>query len=143
MHVLYYQRSRTSETEERELGAHFVPLGTLLAESDWIVPQVPSGPATRNLLGRVELGQIKPGARIVNVANASVVNREAVIEALRSGRLGGFALDTFYDEPARDDDALLRFDNVILTGRLGGSPRFNALRDFEELITGLARELSS
>ena len=143
MRVLYYQRSRTSETEERELGAHFVPLETLLAESDWIVPQVPTGPATRNLLDRAELGQIKPGARIVNVANASVVNREAVVEALRSGRVGGFALDTFYDEPARDDDALLRFDNVILTGRLGGSPRFNALRDFEELITGLARELSS
>jgi phosphoglycerate dehydrogenase-like enzyme len=143
MSVLYHQRSRAAEAEERALGAKYVPLTALLEQSDWILPQVPTGPATRNLLDRRELEQIKPGARIVNVSNAAVVNREAVIAALKSGRLGGFALDTFYQEPAGNDDELLGFDNVILTGRMGGSPRFNALKDFEQLITGLAREFSS
>ena len=42
-----------------------------------------------------------------------------------------------------DDDELLTFDNVILTPRMGGSPRFNGLNDLEELITGLARALRS
>jgi phosphoglycerate dehydrogenase-like enzyme len=143
MHVLYHQRTRPAEAEERALNARYVTLDDLLAHSDWIVPQAPTGPGTRNLIDRRELQRIKPGARLVNVSNAQVVNREAVIEALKSGQLAGFALDTFYEEPARNDDELLSFDNVILTGRMGGSPRFNALKDFEELITGLAREIST
>jgi len=48
-----------------------------------------------------------------------------------------------YVEPMADDDPLLGFDNVILTPRMAGSPRFNGLNDFEELITGLARELGA
>ena len=114
----------------------------LLSESDWIVPQLPTGPGTRDLLGRTELSQIKSGACIVNVANAPIINREALIEALRSGRLRGLALDVHYSEPVPDDDELLAFDNVILTPRMAGSPRFNGLKDFEQLITGLARELA-
>ena len=143
MRVLYHQRSHTSEAEERDVNATYVPLATLLVESDWIVPQLPTGSGTRDLIGRVELAQIKPSACIVNVANAPIVNREAVIEALKSGRLAGFALDVFYQEPAPDDDELLRLPNVILTPRMAGSPRTNGLQDFEELITGLARELSA
>ena len=143
MNVLYHQRTRAPEAEERELKARHVPLPTLLAESDWIVPQLPTVPRTRDLLGRAELAQIKPGACIVNVANAPIINREALIEALRAGRLGGVALDVHYQEPVPDDDELLTFDNVILTPRMAGSPRFNGLNDFEQLITGLARELAA
>src|SRR4051812_35023378 len=52
MNVLYHQRTRAPESEERELGARHVPLATLLAESDWILPQLPTLPSTRDLLGR-------------------------------------------------------------------------------------------
>jgi phosphoglycerate dehydrogenase-like enzyme len=143
MRVLYHQRTRATDAEEREVKADYVPLATLLSESDWIVPQVPTGPGTRDLLGRAELSRIKPGACLVNVANAPIINREALIETLRSGQLGGVALDVFYQEPVPDDDDLLTFNNLILTPRMAGSPRFNGLNDFEELITGLARELAS
>lgn len=142
MRVLYHQRSRAPESEETELKATHVPLPRLLAESDWIIPQVPTGPGTRDLLGRAELAQVKPGACIVNVANAPIINREALIETLRAGRLGGFALDVMYQEPLPPDDELLTIDNVILTPRMAGSPRFNGLNDFEELITNLAREMT-
>jgi len=142
MNVLYHQRTRAPEAEEHELRARHVPLSTLLAESDWIVPQLPTLPSTRDLLGRAELAQIKPGACIVNVANAAIINRAALIETLRSGRLGGVALDVHDREPVADNDELLTFDNVILTPRMAGSPRFNGLNDFEQLITGLARELA-
>ncbi len=140
MRVIYHQRSRASAIEEAH--ATYAPFPTLLSESDWIVPQVPTGPGTRDLIGRAELSQIKPGACLVNVANAPIVNREAVIEALKSGRLAGFALDTFYQEPAPDDDELLHLPNVILTPRMAGSPRTNGLNDFEKLITRLAREVT-
>ncbi len=143
MHVLYYQRGRLPEAEERALTATYVQPTTLLAESDWIVPQVPTGPVTRNLLGRDELALLKPGGCLVNVSNAPVINRDALLEALRAGRLGGVALDVHHQEPLPEDDELLRFDNVILTPRMAGSPRHNGLNDFEELITGLARELAA
>ena len=143
MNTLYHQRTRAPEAEESELKARYVPLPTLLAESDWIVPQLPTGAGTRDLLGRAELSQVKRGACVVNVANAAIINREALIEALRAGRLGGAALDVQYQEPMADDDELLAFDNLILTPRMAGSPRFNGLKDFEQLITGLARELGT
>jgi glyoxylate reductase len=143
MRVLYYQRTRATEMDERATGARHVPLETLLAESDWIVPQVPTAPTTRDLIGRSELARIKSGACIVNVANAPIINRDALIEALRAGRLAGAALDIHYKEPVADDDELLSFDNVIMTPRMAGSPRFNGLNDFEEMITTLAREITT
>jgi len=141
MNVLYYQRSRAPESEE--LGAQHVPLATLLAESDFILPQLPTLPSTQDFLGRAEFAQVKRGAFLVNVSNAAVVNRDALIEALRKGQLGGAALDVHYKEPVAEDDELLSFDNVILTPRMAGSPRHNGLNDFEELITKLAREFAS
>jgi phosphoglycerate dehydrogenase-like enzyme len=142
MRILYFQRTRLAEADERHLQAHYVPLDRLLAESDWIVPQLPSGPATRHLLDRERLAKIKPGAMMVNVSRADVVERKALIAALASGRLAGFALDPLYEVPARDDDELLRLPNVLMVPHLAGSPRTNALQDFEELITGLAREIA-
>jgi phosphoglycerate dehydrogenase-like enzyme len=142
MNVLYHQRTRAPEAQERELKARHVPLSTLLEKSDWIVPQLPTSPSTRDFLGRAELAQIKPGACIVSVSNAAIINREALIEMLRAGRLGGVALDTHYQEPVHENDELLGFDNVIMTPRMAGSPRHNALNDFEQMITGLARELA-
>ena len=143
MRVLYYQRSRLPAAEERALTATYTQPAALLAESDWIVPQVPTEAVTRNLIGRDELALVKPGACLVNVSNAPVINREALLEALQAGRLGGVALDVHYQEPVAEDDELLRFENVILTPRMAGSPRFNGLNDFEELITGLVRELTA
>jgi phosphoglycerate dehydrogenase-like enzyme len=141
MRVLYFQRTRLPESEERRFHATYMPLPALLAESDWIVPQVPRTPATRGMIGRAELAHAKPGACIVNVADAAVIERDAAIEALREGRIGGYALDPLYQEPMREDDELLRFDNAVLTPHMGGSPRFNGLNDLEQLITGLARAL--
>ena len=143
MKVLYHQRTRVPESEERELGARHVSLPALLAESDWILPQLPTLPSTRDIIGRAEFARMKRGAYLVNVANAPIVNREALIEALRAGPIAGAALDIHYKEPVPEDDELLSFDNLILTPRMAGSPRFNGLNDFEELITGLARELAA
>jgi phosphoglycerate dehydrogenase-like enzyme len=141
MQVRYYQRTKLSDAEERELHVRYAPLDTLLAESDWVIPQLPSGPTTRNLIGRGEIQRMKPGACIVNVSRADVVERAAVIAALRSGHLGGFALDPLYEEPGRDDDELLGLDNAVLIPHIAAQPRFNALDDISDMIAALAREL--
>jgi phosphoglycerate dehydrogenase-like enzyme len=142
MRTLYTQRRRLDEHEERALSVAFAPLDTLLADSDWVIPQLPGGPSTRHFIGRAELARMKPTACIVNVSCPDVIDRAALIEALRSRRLGGFALDPQYEAPGRSDDELLAFDNVILTPHLAAQPRFNALNDFEDLIAGLATALA-
>ncbi len=142
MRILYFQRTRLPAAEEQGLQISYVPLDRLLAESDWIVPQVPVGPATRHLIDRTRFAQMKPGACLVNISGPDLVERSALIEALRSGRLGGFALDPQYEAPGRSDDELLGFKNVVLSPHIGGSPRFNALDDISDMLTGLAQHLA-
>jgi phosphoglycerate dehydrogenase-like enzyme len=141
MNVLYFQRTRLPPREEETLRACYQPLHALLAQSDWVVPQLPDDASTRHFISREQLALMKPGACLINVSRAELVERSALIEALRSGHLGGFALDPLYEEPGRHDDELLTFDNVVLTPHMAGSPRSNGLQDIEELITGLARAL--
>jgi phosphoglycerate dehydrogenase-like enzyme len=143
MRVIYTQRRRLAEAEERALGVIYAPLAELLAVSDWVIPQLPGGATLRHLIGGAELARMKPGACIVNVSRPDVIDRAALLEALRSGRLGGFALDPQYEAPGRSDDELLAFDNVILTPHIAAQPRFNALDDIEDLIVGLAKEFAS
>jgi phosphoglycerate dehydrogenase-like enzyme len=141
MRIIYHQRSRLPEAEEREIAAACVPLEELLAASDWVVPQLPGVPDTIGLIGRGELARMKPGAFLVNVACAELIDRAALIDALKSGRLGGFALDPLYEEPGRGDDELLQFENVVLSPHIAAQPRGNALDDLAEMMDGLAREL--
>src|SRR5205085_2114332 len=108
-------RLRLTEDEERALAVAHAPLETLLAESDWVVPQLPAAASTRHFIGAAELARMKPTACIVNVSCPDVINRDALIEALRARRLAGFALDPQYEAPGRSEDELLAFDNVILT----------------------------
>jgi phosphoglycerate dehydrogenase-like enzyme len=143
MRILYCQRTRLAEAEERELKASYVPLERLLAESDWILPQLPGGAATRSFVGRAEFTRMKPGACVVNISRAEVVDRAALLDALKSGRLGGFALDPPYEVPGRDDDELLGFDNVILSPHIAAQPRFNALDDLADMMERLSKELAA
>ncbi len=143
MTVFYFQRSRLSAADEANLKAAYRPLEALLADSDWVIPQLPLDASTLRFLNRERLALMKPGACIVNVSRAEVIDRDALLAALRSGRLGGFALDAQYEEPGRADDELLTFDNVILTPHMAGSPRFNGLKDIAEVIENLARALAA
>src|SRR5262249_45980344 len=122
--------------------ASYRPLDRLMEESDWIVPALPVSPPTRGLIGREQFAHVKPGAILVNVTRPDAVERDALIEALRSGRLGGLGLDVQYEAPGRDDDELLTFANVALSPHLAAQPRFNALDDLSDLCAQVAEVLS-
>ena len=142
MTAFYFQRTRLSEADERRLSVSYRSLESLLAASDWIVPQLPLNATTLHLIDGKRLSTMKPGACIVNVSRAEVIDRKALLKALRSGHLGGLALDALYEEPGRSDDELLSFENVVLTPHMAGSPRTNGLEDIEGVITGIARVLA-
>lgn len=100
-------------------------LDDLLQKSDVVTLHVPATEGTNGLIGERELGLMRDGAMLLNNSRGSVVDIEALAGALRSGRLGGAAVDVFPKEPSSNDepfDSPLRgLDNVILTPHVGGS----------------------
>ena len=142
MEVLYHQRTRISAAEESMWHAGYCGLDELLARSDVIFVALPLNAATRGLIDGARLARMNPGALLVNVSRAAIVERRAALEALSSGRLGGLGFDTFYEEPGHDDDPLLAFDNAIVTPRIAAQPRSNAFTDLADVMANLAGALA-
>jgi D-3-phosphoglycerate dehydrogenase len=105
----------------REMGVPLVSLGELLEVSDIVTLHSTAMESGRPLLGREEFARMKRGAVLVNVARGSLVDREALREALVSGHLAGAALDVFHPEPPAPDDPILKLPNVVVTPHLGAS----------------------
>jgi len=141
MNILYHQRTPLPPAEEARHHAHYAGFDTLLEASDWVAICLPGNANTRHLFDAQRLARMKPGARLINVSRAEIVERGALLAALRSGHLGGFALDPLYEAPGRDDDELLQFENVLLTPHIAAQPRFNALDDITDLVTALEEKL--
>jgi phosphoglycerate dehydrogenase-like enzyme len=90
-------------------------LRTLLHESDYVVLIVPLTPETTGLLGKAELSAMKSGAVLINVGRGQLVDEPALVDALRSGHLGGAALDVFASEPLPASSPLWDLPNVLVT----------------------------
>lgn len=113
MRILYASRSRKPEIEAAT-GAGFVPLDTLLAESDYVSLHCALTPETRKLIGQEQLARMKRTAVLVNTARGGVVDQVALFEALRDGHIGGAGLDVTDPEPISRDDPLLRLDTCLI-----------------------------
>jgi len=100
-------------------------LNDLLAQSDVVVIAAPHTPDTKHLIGRSELDVVRRGALLVNVARGKLIDDDAVVEALKDGRLGGAALDVFTQEPLDPASPYWDLPNVIVTPHVSG-----ALRDY-------------
>ena len=124
MNVLYYQRNELSNLKYQELGytPKYVPLDTLLRDSDFVSVHVPKKPETNNLIGARELELMKRTAILVNTSRATVVDEEALIRALEQGVISGAGIDVFRNEP-RIDRRLLKFPNFIGTPHIGSSSK--------------------
>jgi glyoxylate reductase len=107
-------------------GAEPRELRDLLAASDFVSLHVPLTAETRHLIDATRLAQMKPGAILVNTSRGAVVDTTALIEALRSGRLGAAALDVYEDEPHVPQE-LRELPNTVLLPHLGSATR--ATRD--------------
>ncbi len=106
-----------SRSQKPDVPAPYAPLPELLATSDVVVLVIALGPQTRGL---VDPRLMKKGALLVNGARGLVVDEAALIDALRSGHLGGAALDVFATEPLPAGSALRELDNLLLSPHMAG-----------------------
>jgi D-3-phosphoglycerate dehydrogenase len=97
----------------------------LLKQSDFITYHVPETPETQDLFNKEHLGIIKSGSYLINLSRGKVVNIEALVDGLKSGKIAGAGIDVFPEEPKSNDDPfkspLQGLPNVILTPHVGGS----------------------
>ncbi len=119
MRVLYYKRNRDPEVE-RSLGIEYALFETLLRESDSISLHLPLTSETKNLFVGSRFGLMKRTALLINQARGKVVNEEALVQALREGKIGGYATDVYEMEPPDPESELLSFKNVVVSPHLAG-----------------------
>ena len=119
MKIAYYARREMPEAEA--VGGTFYPdLNDLLATSDIVSLHIPGGAETANIIDAAALARMKPGSYLINTARGSVVDHEALAEALRSGHLAGAGLDVYPSEP-QVPECLLKLENVVLLPHLGSA----------------------
>ena len=122
VNLLYYDVVERRSIEE-ELGIRRVDFDELLSTSDIITFHVPLTPKTHNMVSQREFNMMKKGVYLVNTARGKIMDEEALIDAFRSGKVAGAALDVFEEEPPRADNPLLSFKKVVLTPHIGASTR--------------------
>jgi lactate dehydrogenase-like 2-hydroxyacid dehydrogenase len=133
-------RSRVWEADADDVT--FVELDDLLAEADVVSLHVPLTDATHHLIGDAALARMKPTALLINTARGPVVDTDALVRALREGRIAGAGLDVFEDEPSVDP-RLLDLEQVVLTPHLGSAGTATreamcglAVRNVAEVLAG-------
>ncbi|MCD6160045.1 MAG: D-glycerate dehydrogenase [Kosmotoga sp.] len=118
MRVIYHNRHRIPEAEERVLSASYYSLEDLLKTADIISLHVPLTPETYHLINKERLELLKPNAILINTARGPVIDEKALIKVLKERRIYGAGLDVFENEPYIPQE-LMELDNVVLLPHIG------------------------
>jgi len=118
MHVQAWSPNLTPERAE-QAGVEYAAKHTLFAEADVVSVHLILSDSTRHVVDAAALAAMKPSAFLVNTSRAGLVDQDALLDALRKGRIAGAGLDVFDVEPLPPTDAWRALDNVVLTPHLG------------------------
>ena len=109
-------------------------IGDAVAEADYVVVAAPASPENIGLVDAAVFARMKPGTYVVNIARGPVIDYDALLAALREGRVAGAGIDVFWKEPFDPDDPLLK-ENVIATPHVGGAT--------ERSLTGIGKAVAA
>ncbi|MBL8381866.1 MAG: D-2-hydroxyacid dehydrogenase family protein [Burkholderiales bacterium] len=118
MRVLAHSQNLTAE-RAAQAGAELVPKDRLLAESDVVTIHLKLSERTRHMVGARELALMRPGTFLINTSRGPLVDEAAVIDALASGRLGGYGVDAYDVEPLPAGHPFRTLPNVVATPHIG------------------------
>jgi len=119
--MLYYDNNRLGAVEEQALGVRYAALDDLAAQCDVITINTPLTPETDGLFNRAMFSRMKKGAYLVNTARGRIVDRDALVEALASGHLAGYAGDVWYPQPAPPDHPWRHMPGHAMTPHYSGT----------------------
>jgi phosphoglycerate dehydrogenase-like enzyme len=147
MNVLAWS-ARADAERIRGLGATPATKEELLRGADFISLHLRLVPETRGFLGRREFALMKRSTILINTSRGAVVERDALLEALRDERIAGAGLDVFHDEPIKPDDPLLGLASVVLSPHNAGqTPEvvrdglLRAVENVEHFLKGQPRDV--
>ncbi|XP_064615613.1 probable 2-ketogluconate reductase [Liolophura sinensis] len=122
MKILYYDKFRRSEDDEKAVSAtYYTDLHQMLKESDFVVTICPVTPETTGILGAAEFKVMKKSAIVINVGRGKLIKTDDLAKALQSGEILGAALDVTDPEPLPRDHTLLTLPQVIVTPHIAGA----------------------
>jgi phosphoglycerate dehydrogenase-like enzyme len=135
--VRFYDPAPKDLALTKKLGMELVPLDEILQQSDIISLHIPLLPETQGMIGDKRIGQMKPGAILIQASRGGIVDEKALAEHLQSGHLGGAAVDVFLNEPIANDNPLLSLtgdanEKLLLTPHIAGVSR----QSFSNLFRG-------
>ncbi|MBO9596742.1 MAG: phosphoglycerate dehydrogenase [Cohnella sp.] len=120
MEVYGYDPFLTQERADK-LGVRLASVEDVIRDADFITVHTPLTPETRHMIGKEQFDRIKPGVRIVNCARGGIIDEQALVEAIDSGRVAGAAFDVFEEEPPAPEHPFLTHPKIIVTPHLGAS----------------------
>ncbi|MBO3842652.1 MAG: hypothetical protein FGF48_09615 [Candidatus Brockarchaeota archaeon] len=123
-------------------GGKRVTLNELVKQSDIITLHVRLTDETYHIIGKEEISMMKPSAVIINTSSPGTVDDQALLEALRQGRIAGAALDVQENEPVDSSNPFLELDNAIVTPHIGGNTRETVERQSDLIVGDLFRFLN-
>lgn len=144
--LLYNKRRRLPQRVETELGLTYVDVETLFSESNYLANLLPYFPNTDLMISADYFAKMKDGASLVSCGSGSVIDEAALAEAIKSGKLGGAALDTFEWEPIKADNPLIPLAkggyNVLLTPHTAAGASAAAARERLRDYTNIIRHIN-
>ncbi len=123
MRILYHDVAELPDDVTGPLGATYLPLEALLAQSDFVSLHVNLSPVTRHLINAETLAWMKPTAVLVNTSRGPVVDQRALADALRDGTIWAAGLDVTDPEPIPMDDPLVGLDNCLIVPHIASASR--------------------
>ncbi|KAJ8290744.1 hypothetical protein GJAV_G00016950 [Gymnothorax javanicus] len=143
MKILYHNRNRRKEEDERAVGAHFCEkIEELLQQSDFVMVVVNLTPQTRKLIGAKELAMMKPTGTLINISRGHVVDQDALVDSLQRRMIRAAALDVTYPEPLPREHPLLALPNVIVLPHMGTHTMETCQTMVEVMVTNILAALS-
>ncbi len=122
MNILYHDLKRDLKAEE-DFGAVCTSKNTLLHQSDFVSVHLPLSEETRHFIGKKELAMMKPTGIIVNTARGQIIDQEALLDALKAGKISGAGLDVMEPEPLRSNHPLLSMPRVTVLPHIGSATK--------------------
>ena len=122
MNVMVYDPYQKAEAIA-QAGCQKAELNDLLRNADIVTFHAKVTDSNKGMIGKEQFDMMKDGVYLINNARAGLVQEDALREALRSGKLGGLALDVFHQEPIKRDDEYFNYPNVVLTPHIAGAGR--------------------